>query len=197
MYNFTLYITFIIIILFIFYKFILVYYIKEYAIIICTLFKGRSRLNSSTTHQDYFQTKNCTKFSTIWKDIKKNTCVSELKIFIKLTLVHISPFVNRMFICLIISFWVPLKKWVAQIQYLSHFFSGLDGSRTRVRNTIPCPSTSVVYYLTFPLPHDNKQPCGFSSFMIRPVAQSFANVVSHIVEAWVLKCECSRSDCCH
>ena len=76
-------------------------------------------------------------------------------------------------------------------------FSGLDGSRTRVRNTIPCPSTSVVYYLTFPLPHDNKQPCGFSSFMIRPVAQSFANVVSHIVEAWVLKCECSRSDCCH
>ena len=74
---------------------------------------------------------------------------------------------------------------------------GLDGSRTRVRNTIPCPSTSVVYYLTFPLPHDNKQPCGFSSFMIRPMAQSFANVVSHIVEAWVLKCECSRSDCCH
>ena len=72
-------------------------------------------------------------------------------------------------------------------------FSGLDGSRTRVRNTIPCPSTSVVYYLTFPLPHDNKQPCGFSSFMIRPMAQSFANVVSHIVEAWVLKCECSRS----
>ena len=110
LYNFTLYITFIIIILFIFYKFILVYYIKEYAIIICTLFKGRSRLNSSTTHQDYFQIKNCTKFSTIWKDIKKNTCVSELKIFIKLTLVHISPFVNRMFICLIISFWVPLKK---------------------------------------------------------------------------------------
>ena len=76
-------------------------------------------------------------------------------------------------------------------------FSGLDGSRTRVRNTIPCPSTSVVYYLTFPLPHDNKQPCGFSSFMRRPMAQSFANVVSHIVEAWVLKCECSRSDCCH
>ena len=76
-------------------------------------------------------------------------------------------------------------------------FSGLDGSRTRVRNTIPCPSTSVVYYLTFPLPNDNKQPCGFSSFMIRPMAQSFANVVSHIVEAWVLKCECSRSDCCH
>ena len=76
-------------------------------------------------------------------------------------------------------------------------FSGLDGSRTRVRNTIPCPSTSVVYYLTFPLPHDNKQPCSFSSFMIRPMAQSFANVVSHIVEAWVLKCECSRSDCCH
>ena len=66
-------------------------------------------------------------------------------------------------------------------------FSGVDGSRTRVQKPIPCPSTSVVYYLTFPLPHDNKQPCGFSSFMIRPMAQSFANVVSHIVEAWVLK----------
>nr|DAG33695.1 MAG TPA: hypothetical protein [Caudoviricetes sp.] len=33
--------------------------------------------------------------------------------------------------------------------------------------------------------------------MIRPHAQSFACVVSHIVEAWVLKCECSRSDCCN
>ena len=88
------------------------------------------------------------------------------------------------------------KNQVAQTQYLSHFFSGLDGSRTRVRNTIPCPSTSVVYYLTFPLPHDNKQPCGFSSFMIRPTAQSFADVVSYIVEAWVPKCRCSGSDCC-
>ena len=94
-------------------------------------------------------------------------------------------------------FGILAGRQVAQTKCLSHFESGLDGSRTRVRNTIPYPSTSVVYYLTFPLPHDNKQPCGFSSFMIRPMAQSFANVVSHIVEAWVLKCECSRSDCCH
>nr|DAT97037.1 MAG TPA: hypothetical protein [Caudoviricetes sp.]DAU66879.1 MAG TPA: hypothetical protein [Caudoviricetes sp.] len=33
--------------------------------------------------------------------------------------------------------------------------------------------------------------------MIRPHAQSLTCVVSHIVEAWVLKCECSRSDCCN
>ena len=76
-------------------------------------------------------------------------------------------------------------------------FNGVDGSRTRVRSTIPCPSTSVVCYLTFPLPAENKHPSGFSSFIIRPHAQSFACVVSHIVEAWVLKCECSRSDCCN
>lgn len=75
--------------------------------------------------------------------------------------------------------------------------SGLDESRTRVRKTIPCPSTSVVCYLTFPSPHENKHPCGFSSFIIRPPAQSFADAVSHIVEAWLLKCECLRSDCCH
>ena len=85
---------------------------------------------------------------------------------------------------------------MAQTKCLSHFQSGLDGSRTRVRNTIPCPSTSVVYSLTFPPPHENKHPCGFSSFMIRPTAQSFADVVSYIVEAWVPKCRCSGSDCC-
>ena len=84
----------------------------------------------------------------------------------------------------------PHKRWI----FLK---SGLDGSRTRVRSTIPCPSTSVVCYLTFPLPVENKHPPGFSSFMIRPHAQSLTCVVSHIVEAWVLKCECSRSDCCH
>ena len=50
---------------------------------------------------------------------------------------------------------------------------------------------------SFPLPAENKHPSGFSSFIIRPHAQSFACVVSHIVEAWVLKCECSRSDCCN
>lgn len=75
--------------------------------------------------------------------------------------------------------------------------SGLDESRTRVRRLIPCPSTRVVYPLTFPPPPGDKHPDGFSSFMIRPLTQSFANVVSHIVEAWILMCECTRSDCCN
>ena len=74
---------------------------------------------------------------------------------------------------------------------------GPDGSRTRVQKPIPCPSTSVSYVLTFPLPDLRRHSSGFSSFIVRPQAQSFACVVSHIVEAWVLKCECSRSDCCH
>ena len=83
-------------------------------------------------------------------------------------------------------------------QDFRHFlFSGLDGSRTRVRRKIPCPSTSVVYSLTFPLRLGNKHPRRFSSFMIRPLPQSFDSVVSHIVEAGILKCECSRADCCH
>ena len=76
-------------------------------------------------------------------------------------------------------------------------FSGLDGSRTRVQKPIPCPSTSVVHNLTFPLQFRYEHRNCFSSFIIRPRVQSFARVVSHIVEAWVLKCECSRSDCCH
>ena len=76
-------------------------------------------------------------------------------------------------------------------------FNGVDGSRTRVQKPIPCPSTSVVHNLTFPLQFRYEHRNCFSSFIIRPRVQSFARVVSHIVEAWVLKCECSRSDCCH
>ena len=75
--------------------------------------------------------------------------------------------------------------------------NGSDGSRTRVQKPIPCPSTSLVCYLTFPLPHENRHPYGFSSFMLRPQVQSLACVVSHIVEAWILRCECLRSDCCN
>ena len=78
---------------------------------------------------------------------------------------------------------------------LTGIYSGLDGSRTRVQKPIPGPSTSVVCNLTFP-PHGSyKQDTCFSSFMIRPLPQSFGNVVSYRVEVWVLKCRCSKSDC--
>ena len=61
--------------------------------------------------------------------------------------------------------------------------NGVDGSRTRVQKPIPCPSTSVAYGLTFPLPDLHKHNSGFSSFIIRLRAQSFARIVSYIVEA--------------
>ena len=75
--------------------------------------------------------------------------------------------------------------------------SGLDGSRTRVQKPIPCPSTSLVYAFTFPLQPRHKQRGCFSSFIIRPWGQSLSHVVSHIVEAEILRCECPRVDCCH
>jgi len=76
-----------------------------------------------------------------------------------------------------------------------HFIRhGDDGSRTRVQKSIPRSSTIIAGYLTFPLSAGSRHSADFSSFMIRPYAQSFAYVVSHIVDAWVLKCECLRSD---
>ena len=67
---------------------------------------------------------------------------------------------------------------------------GPEGSRTPVRKPIPCSSTIIVDYLTFPPVHGNQHPCTFSSFMIRPAPQSFDTVVSYMFEAWVLKCRC-------
>ena len=52
--------------------------------------------------------------------------------------------------------------------------SGAEGNRTPVRKPIPCSSTIIVLYLTFPLPSEKGHPDGFSSFIIRPYAQSFA-----------------------
>ena len=46
--------------------------------------------------------------------------------------------------------------------------SGVDGSRTRVQKPIPCPSTIIVCFLTFPSSNGNKHPFDFGSFMIRP-----------------------------
>ena len=71
--------------------------------------------------------------------------------------------------------------------------SGLDGSRTRVQRPIPGPSTSVVYVLTFPPCISHKQDLHFSSFIIRPLPQSFGNVVSYKVETGFLICRCTKS----
>ena len=90
-----------------------------------------------------------------------------------------------------------LKKHHQNRGFVTQLISGLDESRTRVRRKIPCPSTSVVYSLTFPPRTGNKHPERFSSFMIRPLSQSFDSVVSHIVEAGFLRCECPRADCRH
>lgn len=39
----------------------------------------------------------------------------------------------------------------------SHLFikSGPGGNRTRVQKPVPCTSTIIVSYLTFPLPYEN------------------------------------------
>ena len=80
------------------------------------------------------------------------------------------------------------------------FFDGLDGSRTRVQKPIPCTSTIIVRYRgqdPFPPVSGNEHPGTFSSFMIRPYTQSLMYVVSHIVDARILRCECPRADSCH
>ena len=76
------------------------------------------------------------------------------------------------------------KQKVPKINDSKHFnLSGPEGSRTPVQKPIPCPSTSIVSYLTFPPLSGNRHPDSFSSFMIRPSVQSLADVVSYRVEA--------------
>ena len=98
------------------------------------------------------------------------------------------------------GFFLELKlerKQKEKVAYLRDFLSGAEGNRTPVRKPIPCSSTIIVYYLTFPLPHGNRHSCGFSSFMIRPCTQSLVHVVSHIVDARFLMCECTKADSSH
>jgi hypothetical protein len=45
--------------------------------------------------------------------------------------------------------------------------------------------------LTFPLPYGHRQPYGFSSFILRLTAQSFAGIVSHIDDAGDPAYECT------
>ena len=73
-------------------------------------------------------------------------------------------------------------------------FNGPEGNRTPVQKPIPCSSTIIVRFLTFPPLDENEHSSGFSSFILRPHTQSFACVVSYIVDAWILMCRCTRSD---
>ena len=52
-------------------------------------------------------------------------------------------------------------------------------------------------FRTFPPESGSRHPDPFGSFMIRLQGQSLTCIVSHIVDARVLKCECSKSDSCH
>ncbi len=92
---------------------------------------------------------------------------------------------------------LPSAPYAKKIAIGDLFAYGADGSRTRVRNPIPCTSTSVVCCLTFPLPGESKHPPGFSSFMIRPHTQSFVCVVSYVVDARLLTHRYARADSCH
>ena len=63
--------------------------------------------------------------------------------------------------------------------------------------TIPCTSTIIVRYFSFPLLHGNEHPCRFSSFILRLTAQSFADIVSHMFDTGFPMCECIRSGMQH
>lgn len=75
--------------------------------------------------------------------------------------------------------------------------SGAGGNRTRVQKSIPCTSTIIVRSFSFPPPYGNEHPYGFSSFILRLTAQSFAAIVSHMSDTGFLMCECVRSGMQH
>ena len=75
--------------------------------------------------------------------------------------------------------------------------------KVELRESNPCPKTNSLFFyyhsLLFNIPSAARErhSDGFSSFIIRPYTQSFVYVVSHIVDARVLKCGCLKSDSCH
>ena len=88
----------------------------------------------------------------------------------------------------------PHAKKSSACAKLSAACDGVDESRTRVRKPVHRPSTIIVYSLRFPRQPGNRHPDCFGSFMIRPRAQSFARVVSRMIDARVSACGCTESD---
>lgn len=74
--------------------------------------------------------------------------------------------------------------------------NGPEGNRTPVRKPIPCSSTIIVCYLSFPPSSGSRHPDDFSSFIIRPPGQSLPGVVSYIVDARFSACRCAKADSC-
>ena len=75
---------------------------------------------------------------------------------------------KNMFLNMIISYsWFVLSR-----------LSGPGGNRTRVRKPLPRSISHHSCLFTFPQPGGRQQPQGFSSFIIRLRAQSFARIVS-------------------
>ena len=77
------------------------------------------------------------------------------------------------------------------------FFSGVDGSRTRVQRLIPCPSTIIDGLLEFPPMNGSHHPSTIGSFILRPGTQSFVTVVSCKDDALTPACRCAGKDKLH
>ena len=89
------------------------------------------------------------------------------------------------------------NKCTAEFHSAVHFFMDLRGVEPLSESPSTTASSIIVCHLTFPPLTAGKQAESFSSFMIRLYAQSFAYIVSYIVDARVLMCRCTRSDSCH